>query len=63
MKSLKDFSTGELIFLIQNEFVVYLDDLLSRRTFLNFIGAITPEVEAEISEIYKLALISIPKSK
>lgn len=58
LKSLPDFSAGELIFLIQNEYVVHLDDLLSRRTFLNFIGAVTPEVEAEVKDIFDQALIS-----
>lgn len=58
MKSLADFSAGELVFLIQNEYVVHLDDLLRRRTFLNFIGAVTPEVDAEIRELFDQAIIS-----
>lgn len=58
LKTLADFSDSELIYLIRNEFVVQLDDLLSRRTHLKFIGAITPEVEAEIRIIFEKAFHS-----
>lgn len=44
------YSTGELVWLVRNERVVHLSDLLQRRTALAFSGA-SPETVAEVARI------------
>jgi glycerol-3-phosphate dehydrogenase len=45
------FSAGELAYLIRNEHVVHLADIVLRRTSLAFTGSVTRRVVAEIGEI------------
>jgi glycerol-3-phosphate dehydrogenase len=50
LRTLPDYSTGELRHLARTEAVVHLDDVLLRRTSLAFVGAVTEESAAEVAE-------------
>lgn len=51
LRSIPDYSTGELRHLARTEQVVHLDDILQRRTSIAFIGRATEEVAAEIAAV------------
>lgn len=52
LQTLPDYSQRELRFLIEQEKVVHLDDLLLRRTLIAMVGQVTPEVLAELQTVY-----------
>jgi glycerol-3-phosphate dehydrogenase len=51
LKSLPEMTRGELIWILEGEDVLHLDDLILRRTVLAKLGKITPESLAEVAEI------------
>jgi glycerol-3-phosphate dehydrogenase len=51
LKSLPDYTRREIMFLVQNEKVVRLDDLLLRRTMLAMLGRLTKEVVQELADV------------
>lgn len=51
LKNCSDYSVAEIEFLVKNEAIVHLADLVHRRTSLSFIGALTPELLTELAEI------------
>ncbi len=51
LKSLPDYSRGEIMFLVQSEKSMHLDDLLLRRTMLAMLGHLTMESVQEIGDI------------
>lgn len=50
LRTLPDYSTGELRHLARTEYVRHLDDLLQRRTSIAFTGGVSPESAAEVAE-------------
>ncbi|GAB3604017.1 glycerol-3-phosphate dehydrogenase/oxidase [Microbacterium aureliae] len=50
LKTLPDYSTGELRHLAASEDVVHVDDILLRRTSIAFVGAATPDAVAEVAD-------------
>ncbi len=50
LRTLPDYSTGELRHLARTEHVRHLDDVLQRRTSIAFTGGVTPESAAEVAE-------------
>ena len=50
LRTLPDYSTGELRHLARTEAVVHLDDILLRRTNLAFVGAVNQESATEVAE-------------
>jgi len=50
LRTLPDYSTGELRHLTRTEHVVHLDDLLLRRTSIAFVGAATADSAAEVAD-------------
>ena len=50
------YSAGEIDFLVRNELVVHLSDLVLRRTSLAFTGSLTPELLDELADIAGAAL-------
>ncbi len=51
LKSLSDYTRREIMFLIQHEKVMRLDDLLLRRTMLAMLGRLTKEITQELADI------------
>lgn len=51
LKSLPDWTVGEVEFLIESEKIQHLDDLLIRRSTIGWLGRATPEVIEEISAL------------
>lgn len=51
LKACPSFSTREIIFLIENEKVLHLDDLLLRRTLLAFQGQVTRPLIEELASV------------
>ncbi|MDO9301409.1 MAG: glycerol-3-phosphate dehydrogenase/oxidase [Anaerolineales bacterium] len=51
LKSLSDYTRREIMFLIQNEKAMRLDDLLLRRTMLAMLGRLTKEITQELADI------------
>jgi len=51
LKSLPDYTRREIIFLVQHEKVMRLDDLLLRRTMLAMLGRLTKEITHELADI------------
>lgn len=54
LESLPDYSRDELAWLIRNERVGHIDDLLYRRTTIAISGALSPETRQEIEAVYKM---------
>ncbi|MCB9435376.1 MAG: glycerol-3-phosphate dehydrogenase/oxidase [Anaerolineales bacterium] len=52
LQTLPDYSQRELRFLIEQEQVVHLDDLLLRRTLIAMVGQVTPAVLEELHTLY-----------
>ena len=50
LRTLPDYSTGELRHLARAEHVVHLDDLLLRRTSIAFVGAATADSAEEVAD-------------
>ena len=53
LAALPDYSVEELAWIIRNERVGTLDDLLRRRTTIEISGALTPAVRDEITGLYE----------
>jgi glycerol-3-phosphate dehydrogenase len=51
LASTNEFSTGELVFIAENEFVVHVADVLLRRTSVAFDGNVTAAVVEEVSRV------------
>ncbi|MGD2026469.1 MAG: glycerol-3-phosphate dehydrogenase/oxidase [Anaerolineales bacterium] len=51
LKSIPDICNGELSYIVANEDVLHLDDLILRRTMLGKLGRITPDSLREIAQI------------
>lgn len=51
LRTLPDYSTGEISYLTRTEYVVHLIDVLLRRTSVAFVGAVTMPVLQELSEV------------
>jgi glycerol-3-phosphate dehydrogenase len=51
LKSLPEYSRREIMFLVQNEKAMRLDDLLLRRTMLAMLGRLTKEIALELAAI------------
>lgn len=51
LKFLPEFSRREIIFLVQNEKAMHLDDLLLRRTMLAMLGYLSKEIVQELAEV------------
>jgi glycerol-3-phosphate dehydrogenase len=51
LKTLPEMTRGELIWILEGEDVLHLDDLILRRTVLAKLGAISPESLQEVAEI------------
>ena len=51
LKTLPDISVGEIKYIVLNEDILHLDDLILRRTMLGKLGRITPDSLQEISQI------------
>lgn len=56
LQSLPDFSQREILYLVQHERIVHLNDLLRRRTNLAKLGRLTPESLQELAQILGEAL-------
>jgi len=56
LKSVPYYSTREIVFLVQNEKVVHLDDLILRRSMLAMLGRITRDGVKELSDVMGQAL-------
>jgi glycerol-3-phosphate dehydrogenase len=51
LKSLPEYTRREIMFLVQHEKVMRLDDLLLRRTMLAMLGHLTREIVQELADI------------
>ncbi|WP_431799940.1 glycerol-3-phosphate dehydrogenase/oxidase [Microbacterium kunmingense] len=51
LRTLPDYSTGEISYLTRTEYVVHLIDVLLRRTSVAFVGAVTMPVLQELAEV------------
>ena len=51
LKSLPEYSRREIMFLVQNEKAMRLDDLLLRRTMLAMLGRLTKEIVLELADV------------
>ena len=51
LKSLPEYSRREIMFLVQNEKAMRLDDLLLRRTMLAMFGRLTKEIVQELADV------------
>jgi len=51
LKSLPDYSVGEIEHIVANEYVEHLTDLICRRSLIALLGQATPDVLAELAEI------------
>jgi glycerol-3-phosphate dehydrogenase len=51
LKSLPEYSRREIMFLVQNEKAMRLDDLLLRRTMLAMLGRLTKEIVQELADV------------
>jgi glycerol-3-phosphate dehydrogenase len=56
LRSLPDYSRRELMFLIQHEKIMHLDDFLLRRSMLGMLGRVTREMIDELAGIFSNAL-------
>jgi glycerol-3-phosphate dehydrogenase len=56
LRSLPDYSRRELMFLIQHEKILHLDDFLLRRSMLGMLGRITRDTIDELAGIFSNAL-------
>nr|WP_308472079.1 glycerol-3-phosphate dehydrogenase/oxidase [Microbacterium sp. AK009] len=56
LRTLPDYSTGEITYLTRTEYVVHLIDVLLRRTSVAFVGSVTMPVLQELSEVVGDAL-------
>jgi glycerol-3-phosphate dehydrogenase len=52
LKSLPDYSKREIMFLVQQEKVARLDDLLLRRTMLAMLGRLTKDAVQELADVF-----------
>jgi glycerol-3-phosphate dehydrogenase len=51
LKSLPDYSRREIAFLVQNERVIHLDDIILRRSLLGMLGGVTRDAVIELGEV------------
>lgn len=51
LKSLPDYSRREIAFLVQNERVIHLDDIILRRSLLGMLGGVTRDAVTELAEV------------
>jgi len=63
LKSLPEITRGELIWILEGEDILHLDDLILRRTVLAKLGKITPERLEEVAEICASTLGWTPAQK
>ena len=56
LKSLPEYSRREIMFLVQNEKAMRLDDLLLRRTMLAMLGRVTQEIILELADVMRDSL-------
>jgi len=56
LATLPEISVGEILFILAEEDVIHLDDLILRRTMLGKLGKITPDSLREIAQICKESL-------
>lgn len=51
LKSLPDYSRREIAFLVQNERVIHLDDIILRRSLLGMLGGVTRDAVTELAVV------------
>jgi glycerol-3-phosphate dehydrogenase len=56
LRSLPDYSRREIIFLVQHEKIVHLDDFILRRSMLAMLGRLTREMVNELADVFANAL-------
>jgi glycerol-3-phosphate dehydrogenase len=56
LRSMPDYSRREIIFLVQHEKVVHLDDFVLRRSMLGMLGRLTREKVDELADVFGNAL-------
>lgn len=62
LRTLPTYSTREIQFIVAEEQVVHLDDLLLRRTLIGLLGQITPELLSEIAALVAPSLNWSPEA-
>jgi glycerol-3-phosphate dehydrogenase len=56
LRSMPDYSRREIIFLVQHEKIVHLDDFILRRSMLAMLGRLTREIVDELADVFGNAL-------
>jgi len=56
LRSMPDYSRREMIFLVQHEKIVHLDDFVLRRSMLAMLGRLTREMVDELADVFGNAL-------